>query len=212
MSHLDTAVEIAQGLDDFPDSRPAWLRAMPHATDPEAMYYRALYEWSVALQPTKILEIGTDRGWSAANIAAGSPLSTVVTLDILPQGADHVSALPIDNIVALTMNSSMAAEHVVGFAPFDMIFVDGNHTFNQAYGEYTTYRPFVRDGALILFDDLALDMAGDEMGVFWDHVLDRKRRLDELHHTGFGICEVDRAIQIPPWKEIIQEATRRIQG
>jgi predicted O-methyltransferase YrrM len=212
MSWLDTAVEVARNLAQLPDERPEWLKALPHANDQGAMYFRALYEWAHALQPKSILEIGTDRGWSAANIAAGALSSTVVTLDIRADSAGFVREFPVDNIVPITMNSSVAADHVVSFHPFDMLFVDGNHTFNQAYGEYVLYRPLMREGALILFDDLALDMDGDEMGVFWDHVLDRKERVDHLHHSGFGICEVSHGTQIPPWRAVIYEASRRIRG
>jgi predicted O-methyltransferase YrrM len=212
MTDLDDAITIARSLETIEDTRPEWLRRLPHADDPQALYYRALYEWTRKFQPARILEIGTDRGWSAAHMAAGAPHSSVVTLDIRPESADFVRALPIANIVPLTMSSSMAAQHVMSFHPFDMLYIDANHTFNEAYGEYTAYRPVLRDGALIVFDDLALDMLGDEMGVFWAHVLDPKARLDHLHHTGFGICQVNTSIHVPPWRDIIEGATRRILG
>ena len=210
MSTLDIATSIAHSLNEIEDTRPQWVKDLPHADDPSAMYYRALFEWARHFQPSRILEIGTDRGWSAAHFAAGAPGCTVITLDIRPESSDFILAFPIRNIIPITMSSATAVQHVMSFQPFDILYVDGNHTFNQAYGEYSSYRPLVRNGGLIMFDDLALDMRGDEMGVFWDHVLDRKARLDHLHHTGFGICEVDSSIVIPPWRNVIEEATRRI--
>jgi predicted O-methyltransferase YrrM len=212
VSDLDEAVRVARSLDEIPDTRPRWLLDLPHANDPAARYFRALYEIARALGPKAVLEIGTDRGWSAAAMAAGSEECRLVTLDINPESADFVARLPTRNITALTLNSGVAFEHVLRFAPFDWLFVDGNHTFNQAFGEYALYRPLVRDGGLILFDDVGLQMAGDEMGVLWEIIIDRKERLDHLHHTGFGICEVQKALTLPPWEDVIGRASEMMRA
>jgi predicted O-methyltransferase YrrM len=212
VSDLDRAVQVAGSLEEIPDTRPGWLLALPHASDPAARYFRALYEIARVLEPKSILEIGTDRGWSAASMAAGSEGAHVVTIDINPESAEFVARLPIGGITALTLNSGVAFEHVRRFAPFDWAFVDGNHTFNQTFGEYALYRPLVRTGGLMLFDDLALDMAGDEMGVFWEMVVDRKERVDRLHHTGFGVCEVDHAVSLPPWEQVIASASEMMRA
>lgn len=206
---LAKAVEISRAL-ERPDVRPDWLRVLPHAQDADSLYYRALFEWARSLAPGSILEIGTDRGWSAAHLAAGAPHAHIATMDLRLESAQWVAQLPVTNITSVTANSADASA-VSKWAPFDMVFVDGNHTFNQAYGEYALYRPMTKVGGLILFDDLALDMKGDEMGVFWDLVVDEKVRLDHLHHTGFGICEVGER-HLPPWQSVIGEATRRMSS
>jgi len=210
MSALDIAVDVAHRLDEYPDTRPEWVQNLPYANDPDASYYRALFHWASTLLPARVLEVGTDRGWSAAHISAGSPGAAITTVDMRPESVVAVRSMPLSNVLPLTMKSCDAYVHVSSRGPFDMLFIDANHTFNDAYGEYSMFRPLVVDGGLILFDDVGLEMAGDEMGVFWDYVLDRKARLDHLHHTGFGICEVDHSVTIPPWRNVIEEATRRI--
>ena len=38
--------------------------------------------------------------------------------------------------------------------PLDMIFIDGDHTYDGVHSDYTLYRKFVRPGGIIMFHDI----------------------------------------------------------
>jgi predicted O-methyltransferase YrrM len=206
---------LAASLASSPDGRPAWLRAMPSASDATALYYRFFHEFSLRYAPAKVLEIGTYVGSSAAHLAS-NPATTVVTVDHNPDAKRLVDALGRPNVVAVTMDSALFAEILSGSrpppssappsGPFDVLFVDGNHTFNQAYGEYERFRPHVAEGGLVFFDDIHLPMSTREMDVLWALVPDEKLDLSVLHYTGMGVAKVSRATRLPPWAEAAPRA------
>jgi predicted O-methyltransferase YrrM len=76
-------------------------------------------------------------------------------------------------------------------SPFDILFIDTDHTLEQATFEYATYAPLVRNGGIILFDDIHMN----DMTAFWNTITARKIELNHLHCTGFGavLAESDRS-------------------
>lgn len=174
---------------ELEETRPEWLRNLPHARDDDARYYRFFWELSKLCGPLNALEIGTDKGVAAAHLAGPHPGSHVVTIDHNPACKERVMELGQRNILPLTMDSTLAAQHdfVTRGAPYDVIFIDGNHTYNQATGEYALYRPFLREGGLMFFDDIDLRMETLEMQQFWREIEQPKLKLPKLHHTGFGV-------------------------
>ena len=192
------------------DNRPQYLRALPDAYEP---YYRLLYELGKAGKQN-ILEIGTYRGTSAAHLAAGQG-NLVTTVNINPDAARCVRELNLLGIASITSDSGEYGKrlHAGMVAPeYDILFIDGLHNFNQTYGEYELFRPFVKPGGIILIDDVDLGMDGDEMNVFWEYVIDPKFRCDTMHATGFGICVKDPASTVPSWKSVIAPATEKIRA
>lgn len=207
--NLDAIAQLARLTE--PDGRPDWLKTLKHASDPDALYYRFFYELSQRLAGARLLEIGTDRGVSAAHLAAHLQ-NHVTTVDNNPQATANARGLGLPNVEAIHADSTVACGQLGSEGRlFDVAFVDGLHTFNQAYGEYLLCRALVKDGGFIFFDDIHLDMHTREMDVFWDHVIDPKLDLSHLHVTGFGVCQVARAIEPPPWRTVIDEASRRMQ-
>ena len=167
-----------------PDGRPDWLKSIDR--DPTSVYYRFFYEFARTFCPKTTFEIGTCEGLSAAHLAAGNPEGTVITLDIKPEAKRLADALLIPNLVSIVCHSIEAPKRLKWIPPIDLLFVDGNHAFDDAYGEYVTYRPLVRDGGLIFFDDISIN---DDMQRLWNAVSDPKTVLDGLHYTGFGVAE-----------------------
>ena len=194
------------------DERPPELRALRDADHPTCPYYRFLYAISHLFAPIDAIEIGTYVGTSAAHLAHGTA-GKVVTIDSNPDAKAQVDALGMANITAVTMDSTDAKEKWWD-ARFDVLFIDGNHTFNQAWGEYFLYRQLVLDGGLILFDDVNLEMDGDEMNVMWDLIPEPKHRADWLHATGFGIVQkVDKiSVSVPSWAQAMKIAKPMIEA
>lgn len=181
---LDEVRTFAMEYSLSPDGRPDWLKSIDR--DPTSVYYRFFYEFARAFRPRTIFEIGTCEGLSAAHLAAGNPDGTVITLDIKPEAKRLADALLIPNLVSIVCHSVEAPNRLKWVPPIDLLFVDGNHAFDDAYGEYVAYRPFVRDGGLIFFDDISIN---DDMQRLWNAVSDPKTVLAGLHYTGFGVAE-----------------------
>jgi predicted O-methyltransferase YrrM len=201
------------------DDRPTWLKEMASGGDLTACYYPFFYQLCKTKGPLKVLEIGTYRGTSIAHFAEGSRAggydAVAVTIDIEADAKRIVDAELVEghklNIVPITTSSTFGVPLAEEYAPFDVLFIDGLHNFNQAYGEYYLYRPLVRDGGMIFFDDLSLDMATKEMQVLWEFIPDEKARLDMLHYTGFGVALKTPGVEVPEWFHIIKRATKRMQ-
>jgi predicted O-methyltransferase YrrM len=204
---LDEVVRLSGRLVSMPDRRPEWLKGMASASDPQALYYRLFHELMSLHAPLEALEIGTYVGTSAAHLAAANAGGRVITVDHNTAAKACIEALPIRNITPISGDSMVVTASLAKTNTFDLVFVDANHTFNSAYGEYVECRKLVKSGGLMFFDDIELPMATREMHVFWEFVRDPKAKLPGLHHTGFGVACVDHSIQVPEWKDVIAAAT-----
>ena len=218
---LSNCLAIADALPRISDDRPEWLRNMASASDPTALYYRFFHELVQEFCPLKVLEIGTYVGTSAAHLAFANGGGSVLTIDINPDAKlqleraieGHglkfaIEAVTADSMQWANINRYLAAD---GHRGFDILFIDGLHNFNQTYGEYVAFRSFVKDGGLIFFDDLELDMATREMQVFWALVPEEKQKLDMLHYTGFGVCKKDSNVYVPAWGDIVGRAEQMMR-
>jgi len=202
MSALDNLHEISMGLGK-PDDRPERLRQMPSAMDSTALYYRFLYELARNWKPNLQVEIGTFVGSSCAHMAMGHPGGVVVTIDMDFEATRIAGSLDLPNLWPIHSASALAVKQIGCLRDIDILFIDGNHCFNNCYGEYVLYRPLVRQGGIILFDDIDLDA---QMKTAWKYILDEKRSLPSLHYTGFGACVVNHEIDVPSWDEVAPKA------
>jgi predicted O-methyltransferase YrrM len=190
------------------DGRPAWLKSIDR--DPTSVYYRFFYEFARVFRPRVTLEIGTCEGASAAHLAAGNPGGVVITLDVKPEAKRLADALFVPNLVSVTSDSIQALARLRWIPPIDVLFIDGNHTLRDAYGEYLAYRPNVLVGGLIFFDDVAIN---DEMRRMWEAVADPKRDLPSLHYTGFGVAKKSQEVAPAGLDEVaLQDARPDAQG
>lgn len=199
------AVELPRLFDD----RPMWLKEMPYVTQSGSSYYQFLWELVKRYQPGKILEIGIDKAGSTFCLAVGNPYGNAFSMDIVPEVCQNARAIAVSHGVSnLTVlhEDSLKAKSALFECPLDLLMLDSWHSFDQVYREYVLYRPFVKNGGIILFDDIRYSK---EMAVAWDLIPDPKIDLSELHHSGFGACKVDPSITPVSWESIREEAKRR---
>lgn len=208
MKFFKAAVEMARTIRISPDERQERLRVLRDAERSECLYYRALDAIVDNWGPLDVIEIGTYVGTSAAHLAvqnynrnAAIVFGKVITIDINPDAAGRVRDLGFNNIYPVTGDSHAMIDRVTDMLAGDLVdilYIDGNHTFAHAWGEYYLYRQLVREGGLILFDDVGLPMDGDEMNVLWDLIPEPKERVDHLHPgSGFGIVEKRNHVVVP---------------
>lgn len=179
------------------DGRPDWaidLQKRACGSYSPYDYYRFLHQAARKYKPALTLEIGTDRGVSAAAIATGNPAGQVITVDIRPEATQNAKAFNLPNITAITCDSlSFDFPALKGpNAVIDFLYIDGDHTYWRAYNEYYRYRRFMKDGGLIVVDDVLYP----ELKKMWEDIPDEKVELHRAHNTGFGAIRVDKSVKV----------------
>lgn len=206
---LESLKALAGVLPRIFDDRPMWLKEMPYVTQPGSSYYQFLWELVKRHQPGRILEIGIDKAGSSFCLAVGNPLGRVFSMDVNVGVCENARTLArhhgVSNLTILH-HDSLKAESALFECPLDVLFLDSWHSFDQVYREYEKYRPYVKEGGIILFDDIKYSK---EMEVAWAYIMDPKVDLSELHHSGFGACVVDKRISPLPWSVIRQQAAEK---
>jgi predicted O-methyltransferase YrrM len=155
-------------------------------------------------QPRRVLEIGTWRGGTLYLLAwASGPGARLLSLDVRRLGPLH--RLLIGRIatrgrtVVLRSADSHAPETRAQVAAFfggdalDLLFIDGDHSYEGVREDYELFSPLVRPGGLIAFHDI---VDGDEVRVggvprFWREVRDSLEEpvefVESWSQGGFGI-------------------------
>lgn len=200
---LDALRYLSDHLDTYADDRPGWLVAMPYATETPTHYYRLLWELAKQKKPAVVIEIGIDKAGSTMSLAAGNPGGKVTSIDIDQGSCQNARSIAeLRGLKNLTVVCDDSLRQVRSFDPelqIDLLFVDGAHDFSHCYQEYELYRPFMREGGIILFDDIH---QGSEMEAAWAAIVDPKVELPRAHQSGFGACKVDHRISVPPFASL----------
>lgn len=176
--------ELVANMANTPDPRPADVRDYPRKPHNETQYYRFIYELTRALKPKIVIELGTRRGESAMQFASASKLTQILTVDIDETAREYVRKLNRPNVRSIITPSERALNEVKIWAPWDVLFIDTNHTYEQATREYALYAPLVKKGGIILLDDIHINPGMDR---FWNEIKDEKLELNHLHIKGFGL-------------------------
>ena len=160
--------------------------AMQHV-DELTVFVRTLQ----ARSPRTVLEIGTAQGgvfWLLCRLA--SPDATLISLDLPP--AERFSGgekRPIDLQGMRLPGQTVRAIHGDSHDPampalvsealdnkeLDLLFIDGDHTYDGVRSDFLMYSPLVRAGGLIAFHDIIkTSWAGCEVDRFWAELFARK--------------------------------------
>jgi predicted O-methyltransferase YrrM len=116
--------------------------------------------------PKRILEIGTGRAGSSYFLTkVGGAGSTVVTIDAQPLAAEYVDLYqryPNQRIYGLTgMSHDPAiisrAETIFGKEPLDLLFIDGDHSYEGVRKDFELYKKFCNEKTIICFHDIIAD-------------------------------------------------------
>ncbi|MCG2633012.1 class I SAM-dependent methyltransferase [Bradyrhizobium sp. WYCCWR 13023] len=134
------------------------------------------------IQPRRVLEIGTAQGgvfWLLCQIS--SPEAHLISLDLPPEerysGGKKVD-VDLERLkkTGQTVHAVTGSSHdpailtrvktILGESALDILFIDGDHTYEGVRQDYEMYHSLVRPGGLIAFHDII--------------------------HTKFENCQVDR--------------------
>ncbi len=154
----------------------AELRGESVSIDGRQCHHRvvALRQLAQACGAETYLEIGVHNGTSMSYAASAPSVRCCVGVDLFEDTRGHyvadrlTMARTAANVnrnknpacsVVLVKGDSRApgtvarAAAALGGRKVDVLFIDGDHSYQGARGDYAAYRHFVRDGGFVVFDD-----------------------------------------------------------
>jgi len=157
------------------------------------------------LKPLTVLEIGTARGGTLFLFTrVAMPEARLVTVD-LPGGPfgggypDWMSVLlrsfardkqRIDLVRGDSHSdrTNRLVRELVGSIPVDVLFIDGDHTYEGVRRDFETYSGLVRKGGLVAFHDIVPGPAELGVGVpkFWNEIKSRYEHTEIIAHADQG--------------------------
>jgi predicted O-methyltransferase YrrM len=143
------------------------------ATDMSALSVLAMF--CAICQPTRVLELGTYRGFSTLILAdilsTNARAGRIVTVEAIPAFQESakgcLEAAGLSGSVQFVSGFSIdrrVLDQVQVVAPYDMMYIDTSHEYEQTLGELQTYlidRPMIRPGAMVFFHDISFPMPND---------------------------------------------------
>jgi predicted O-methyltransferase YrrM len=156
-----------------------------------------------ARKPKRVLEIGTWLGGTLFHwLKEATPGTQVVTVDIEDNDVPFDEWCPEGVECRQIIGDShdpKTVEDVKASGPFDWLFIDGSHVYEDAKADWELYRPMVENG-VVLLHDISLQReypeTGQTAGVWrlWREIQASGHLTQELriHPTeyGIGICFV----------------------
>ena len=171
--------------------------------------------------PRVVCEIGTYSGGHFYMLSRLLPtVTTLIGIDLHVRNKALLRRLAPDNMdIHLIDGDSRSAavrdavKRAIGDQPIDVLFIDGDHTYDGVRNDYMNYRGLVRDGGVIAFHDIVEDHStrfgrttiawtGD-VPVFWSRLKPHAQTFEfvadqEQDGCGIGAVIHSAAMQIPP--------------
>jgi cephalosporin hydroxylase len=170
-----------------------------------------LLEMVRALRPSNVCEIGAAGGGTAFLFAhAAAPDATIISVDMNFSAARREAVASFarrgQRIVCLQGDSHDSAtldavRSRMGGASLDLLYLDGDHSYEGVAADFQMYAPLVRRGGLVVFHDIVPDYrtlhgietvsnTGD-VPRFWRELKSAGARVEEIieedGQDGFGI-------------------------
>ena len=162
VTSVDDALDLAY------DFRFAGVNFIPWQ---ERAEIRSLLVAAAAIEPQTVLEIGTSNGGSLSLFARIVTKNALIVSVDLPHGKfgggyprwrgwlyrsfavenQHIRLLRADSHRSETL---AAVQTMLGSRPVDVLFIDGDHTYEGVKRDFEMYGPLVRRGGMIAFHDI----------------------------------------------------------
>lgn len=133
--------------------------------DQQKPEFNAFLAKVVAANPKRILEIGGRRGGSSFLLSLAAPEATIVSMDIDygKRRLNRLQRLCQGRSIEFWQgdsHSTATASRVGEWAGpdgIDVLFIDGDHTYEGAKADFCTYLPMVKQGGIIALHDIQPD-------------------------------------------------------
>jgi predicted O-methyltransferase YrrM len=156
-----------------------------------------------AICPNRVLEIGTLQGGTLCILARlSAPRATIISVD-LPGGKFGGGHSKLRSLVCHTFGKSLQRMYLIrgdshseGVATrvrhltqfLDVLFIDGDHTYEGVKHDFVSYAPLVQPGGIVAFHDIAEhpEQAGGDVPRFWNEVKTSYRYEEIIENRGQG--------------------------
>jgi len=156
--------------------------------------------------PKKVLEIGTFQGGTLCILARlSAPRATIISID-LPGGEFGGGQSKVRSLLYHTFGKSFQRMHLIRgdshseevaarvrriTQSLDVLFIDGDHTYEGVEQDFLSYSPLVRRGGIVAFHDIAEhpEKAGGDVPRFWNELKASHRHEEIIKNPeqGWGI-------------------------
>lgn len=122
-------------------------------------YGQLLFQCVLQLNARTILELGTSVGIGTAYLAGSNSKAKVVTIEGCPEinklAASNFHKLGLHHINSVNGNfDDILPELLPSLNEIDVVYLDGNHTYEATINYYKLIKPFLSKGALVVIDDI----------------------------------------------------------
>lgn len=172
---------INKAIKQDPPASLIWLYGNYYAP-----YYNLLYLLAgTMIESGLLVELGVHVGRGLASLAAASPGNLVIGLDTdySPELDTVLDKFP--NAGFLHKPSLPVPSYFAG-KTINLLHIDTEHSHSMAKAEFESYRPFLANGAFVLFDDL--HAMNDGVLAYFETLPYEKYQDDRLHPScGYGV-------------------------
>ena len=153
------------------DERLLWLKPASGAMKPYVFF---LYEMIYDSKPDSVLEIGVQYGVStktmllALDAIKKGKLTSIDIKNRVPEFEDYKDVTSRWKFVKGDSSLDETFDKVKDDGPFDILFIDGLHTYEGVKRDYELYEPLVKPGGLIIIHDVLNYRVG--VKEFWPEI------------------------------------------
>lgn len=152
-------------------------------------YYYLMYLLTYTNCGGVAVELGVEQGRGAACLAAGSPGCKVFGFDNTFREEAAAKSRLYPNFTFIAQASLPPDPNKFEFSRWrriNILHIDTEHSYAMAEAEFNSYKPFLRHGSVVLFDDLHAQ--NDGVLKFFYSLPYPKLQEDRLHPTcGYGV-------------------------
>lgn len=155
-------------------SRQLARESLLHGAIQKPVEFGALLGLVRRLKPNVIVELGVSQGGTMYGFQHAARSATVLSVDI----SSNAATIRGDSHDPDTLNE---LRRLLDGRPIDLLFIDGDHTYDGVRADFEMYAPLVRSGGIVAFHDILPHTAYPEFKVheYWRE-LARTRQFQEF--------------------------------
>lgn len=156
-----------------------------------------------SIRPKKVLEIGTLQGGTLCILARlSAPDARIISID-LPGGKFGGGHSKLRSLLCHTFGKLFQRMHLIRgdshseqvaagvrkiMQSLNVLFIDGDHTYEGVKHDFLSYSPLVRSGGIVAFHDIAdhPKETGCDVSRFWNEVKTSYRHEEIIENRGQG--------------------------
>lgn len=158
------------------------------------LYTRLLYRISKKYKPTNILELGTSLGISASALATGNRNSHIISIEgskeITEKAKANFEKLNLDSVQVIHgLFDEVLPTILINDIKFDLIYIDGNHSYEATKRYVEMLKPFLADQACIILDDIHWSAGMEKI---WDELVNNSEITLSIDLFQIGLIWINR--------------------